>query len=91
MAETRPGVTRINLDMPDELYARWSHAFEHGIRSQVHRRLIALACDAVETSGSLMIGAILTGELTLVYAPPEERHNVTDPTNVEDLDDAQNR
>jgi len=72
MAEQKAGTTRINLDMTQELYARHSHAFPHGVRSEVLRKLIELACDAVESGGSLMLGAILSGELSLVYEPPSE-------------------
>lgn len=73
------GTTRINLDLDRELYVRYINTFPHGVKSQVLRNLIEMAVDAVDEVGPLMIGAIITGSLTLAYKPKKE--NLEDMTS----------
>ena len=69
MSEIKQGMARMNLDLKRGLYARFIRAFPHGTRSDIQRTLIKMAVEAVEESGSLMIGALLSGEVGICYKP----------------------
>ena len=65
----REGYTAFRVDLNEEQYSRFAKNFPVGFRMEAVRKLIEMACTSVEDSGSLMLGAILSGELSLVYEP----------------------
>ena len=66
-----PNTMRINVDLDRELYKRWIKCFPWGTRSEAIRSLIELGCASVENGGAVMLGAILSKELSLNYNPKD--------------------
>lgn len=76
MAEDRPGMFRMNTDIPEELHRDMQRCFPPGTKTKVVTALLRLACKAVDVGGPIMVGAILNDEdLALVYDPSPPNDN----------------
>jgi len=70
---TRPGMSRVNFEIPDDLFERCAR-LPWGFRTSLMRIILERIVDSIEKNGEIMIGAILSGEFSLEYTPREGVH-----------------
>lgn len=75
----RPGYRRLNLEVPEELYIKLIRAVPWGNRNTVFEALIKCLVKSLAQAGAPLLGALMYGEVTIVYDPPS-RENVTPPS-----------
>lgn len=70
---------RCNFEVPSSLFNRMKR-LPWGTRANLIRILLEKVCDSIEENGEVIIGAILSGEYQLVYAPKGTVQNLDKST-----------
>jgi len=68
MATPKRTVARVNFEISDELSEKLKR-LPWGTRTTLIRILLERIADAIEAHGEIMIGAIMSGEFSIVYTP----------------------
>lgn len=67
------GLKQFRVDLEESVCTDFAKYFNYGTRRQAVTNLLVMACEAVKNGGPLMLGAILSGQLTLAYNPSDEQ------------------
>lgn len=60
---------RMNFEVPETLFKRAQACLPWGMRANTVRVLLEVVVRAVETEGTMILGALLSGDYKIVYDP----------------------
>ena len=69
-------LVRIHIEIDRHLYNRLSNTVPYGMRSLLYRKLLAMLAGSIEKGGEIIIGAILSDQVELVYNPQTGVHSL---------------